>query len=115
MSDNDDIEVESDVSPGASSFPCELSGGDSGRDFQQGDCGRGPGSCRLSPSPTPTPRAGTASVALPARSPPGSWPERPSGSGGGEETRGLWDPHLPPWGKVLPSPTLSLAGSGSGT
>uniref|UniRef100_A0A8C9BF28 Protein max n=1 Tax=Phocoena sinus TaxID=42100 RepID=A0A8C9BF28_PHOSS len=32
-------------------------------------------------------------------SPPGSWPERPSGTGGGEETRGLWDPHLPRWRK----------------
>ncbi|XP_069452919.1 protein max isoform X1 [Ovis canadensis] len=51
MSDNDDIEVESDVSPGASSFPCGLSGWDSGRGSQQGDGGRGPGSRRLLPLP----------------------------------------------------------------
>uniref|UniRef100_A0ABI8AC32 Protein max n=1 Tax=Felis catus TaxID=9685 RepID=A0ABI8AC32_FELCA len=41
-------------------------------------------------------------------------PERPSGTGGGEETRGLWDPHLPPWRRVLrpPAPTLYRSGSG---
>uniref|UniRef100_A0A8C9LZB3 Protein max n=1 Tax=Piliocolobus tephrosceles TaxID=591936 RepID=A0A8C9LZB3_9PRIM len=67
MSDNDDIEVESDVSPGASSFPCGLSGGDSGRGSQRGDGGRGPGRRRLLPLPL---GARTASVAFPARSPP---------------------------------------------
>lgn len=49
MSDNDDIEVESDVSPGASSFPFGLSGGDSGRGSQWGDGGRGPGRRRPRP------------------------------------------------------------------
>ncbi|ELK09867.1 Protein max [Pteropus alecto] len=53
MSDNDDIEVESDVSPGASSFPCGLSGGYSGWGSQRGDGGRGPGSRRLLPLPPP--------------------------------------------------------------
>lgn len=68
MSDNDDIEVESDVSPGASSFPCGLSGGDSGRGSQRGDGGRGPGRRRLLPLPLSL-GARTASVAFPARSP----------------------------------------------
>lgn len=81
------------MSPGASSFPCGLSGGDSGRGSQPGDGKRGPSSRRLLPHP---PRARTASVAIPARSAPGSWPERPSGTGAGEETRGLWDPPLSP-------------------
>lgn len=85
MSDNDDIEVESDVSPRASSFQRGLSGGDSGRGFQRGDGGRGPGSRRLLPLP---PGPGPP----PSHSRPGSWPERPSEAGGGEKTRGLWDP-----------------------
>lgn len=67
MSDNDDIEVESDVSPGASSFPFGLSGGDSGQGSQPGDGGRGAGS---PPPPSSFPGAGTACVALQARSPP---------------------------------------------
>lgn len=56
------------MSPGASSFPCGLSGGDSGRGSQRGDGGRGPGRRRLLPLPLSL-GARTASVAFPARSP----------------------------------------------
>lgn len=68
------------MSPGASSFPCGLSGGDSGRGSQWGDGGRELGRRSLVPLP---PGAGTACVALPARSPRSSRPERPPGAGGG--------------------------------
>lgn len=79
MSDNDDIEVESDVSPGASSFLFGLSGGDSGRGSQPGDGGRGPGRRRLRPLPP-----GLGPPALrPGLAPLQSRPERPPGTEGG--------------------------------
>lgn len=64
------------MSPGASSFPCGLSGGDSGQGSQRGDGGRGPGSRLLLPltSPPPPPRLGpppSRSQLAPLRAP--SW------------------------------------------
>nr|KAF6387886.1 MYC associated factor X [Myotis myotis] len=115
MSDNDDIEVESDVSPWVSSFPWGLSGGDS-RDS-------GPA---LSGATAAGGRA--AAACLPPsgwdrlRRPPGSLPcglpaERPSESGGGEETCGLWDPHLSRGGGCcgLPLPPDRAPETGTGT
>lgn len=99
------------MSPGASSFPCGLSGWDSGRGSQQGDGGRGPGRRRLLPLP---PLGWDPLRRAPGSLSPGSWPERPSETGGGEETRGLWDPSLPRWRKVLRPPVPILFRSGSG-
>lgn len=113
MSDNDDIEVESDVSPGASSFPCGLSGGDSGWGSQQGDGGRGPGSRRLLPLPPP-PGLGPP----PSRS--GLAPLRAPGLSGllrlevGRRHAASGTPALPPWRGVLRlhAPTLARSISG---
>lgn len=94
MSDNDDIEVESDVSPGASSFPFGLSGGDSGKGSQPGDGGRGPGRRRLRPLFFP-PRGRDR-----LRRAPGSLPSSPVRRGllglkVGADTRPLGPPHSP--------------------
>lgn len=99
------------MSPGASSFPCGLSGGDSGRGSQQSDGGRGPGSRRLLPLPPlgrdpPPSRSRLALSGLLAGA--AFWDWRWGG-----DTRPV-GPQPPPWRKVLRPPVPILSRSGSG-